>query len=611
MAAMLNGLREERGIAAESVSLVPTRAWWLLFGVVLLVLGTGGRVFPAERSTNQGSLIFYLPAEGSGGEDLAPEEERQALERFARRRMIERPLTLVSLTDDEILAIVEPIVAREARKRACAGVDPESARAYFDQARGLWAGGDGEAAKAALSQVRLTLPCAAAPLSRVELAEFFLLMGLGDGPASEEWLRGALSADPLIIERRDLPPAALRGLDAARDHAENKLAPVGMRIVNKEDRLFTSSRLLVDGRRFLFDKTFIRLFPGYHYVELILDGGQRWGFFTKLDAGETVDLTSLARRELGLDRTYREAIIRLLGEGTLDTLMRESLRRILREYSVEQVYIAALSFEEDGPWISLRRYRGDSGLDVPPVRGAEAGEVPVAGQRVSLHHPWALDLAFWYSSLRRADDAYHGRGSGISLRLERRLSTAWRMGIDLDLGIRAWPLDQGGGARVLSPGMDVLSGIGLSRVLSVGDWSLRPELGIVAHLTRLRGVTILCDSQPMEPDLDPPVYMCGDDAAALSSPVHVNVRGRAIGPRARMGLVSPVFSRRRFTLRGVARLGYSPLFVMVRERTDATLVSSDIEGHTSEFAAILEIDPAGRMRRFQEFCLVFGIKGSY
>ncbi len=554
--------------------------------------------------------VIYLPIAGSSA---AVEEVRQkevhGITRFFRKEGLVASPVVTSAMEPELFLQVEPMLMLEARQAACQDAADVSPEALLLDAQARFSSGDVSGARDRLARAREALPCWQVRASRSFAAEFLVWSGLtAEDPESDVALgliRAGLSTDPLLTESPKLPDEALQRLH--RVYADMEYLPqVDLHLPQGRRTVWARENLILNGRRLVLDKLFMQLPPGIHFLQILLPDGQLWGTFLDMRQGGNVELAAIAREAFGLLERYRQALERVLAEGWGSPGLMQGFKVYSVRIARESFYLAGITLETDGPWITVRRYHMDRGIEVPEAEALKTDGGYTASVPIVLSRPWSVDLSAGYSGLWGQEPSYFSHGSGLTLELTYQVTPRVTLGAFGTLGGRVYRMaaEPSGGTTVSD--VDVSTGATVGVIVPLGTrLRIVPDVGLVAHVTRFRGLPVSC--------------VAGDDASSFSctsvddapDSFVFNLRAKGSGPLVRLALQMAPFGEGAFTLRSMLRVGYSPLLVFLPESATVMVTTEDAAGIKETTAAAVSLDPDSQLRLMHLFVFSAGLHGTY
>lgn len=598
-------------------------------GVLLSVLGTVGVVLAVEDASalvEGADRVLYLPISGDDGETVRlREKEVPGTVRFLKSRGIVPEPVLLPVSSKEAYQQVEPALAIAMRQEVCRGREQTRPSESLAQAQARMLDGDLDGARKWLEQVRQELPCSVNRLSRNQMAELFLWSGMvhpaWPGDDALAWIRTGLGVDPAQSENPRLPSERQDVIKQVASELDRDFPRVDLHMPEDEGSLWSLKNLTLDGRRLVFEKLFIQLIPGHHYLQLTLPNEQTWGTFLTIEPGTRPDLAAEVRQALGLKARYAKEIQQLLYEGYASPALADGLKLYLARLRRERLFFTSLSREDDGSYLTVRQFSSTGKVSVP--QASEGGEVGEASTRLVLSQPFELESGLRISSSRSPgltytmpvdglDGGYRAPSMGVELGGWRVIQPTLQLGATLYLGARSFPIVDVDGANDGVLGVDPELSLGARMIVPVLPWlRLSPEAGYRAHLIPFRGLPVYCGATPTVDETSGlSSYSCGqswkDDPEALL----MNVRGLPHGPYLRVGAELSPFYRGLVTLRSLLRVGYSFQSISLAEQIPVTLTTRDSQGATSEDAWLL-LDADSRSLSLHQLDVVFGINGVY
>lgn len=561
--------------------------------------------------------ILYVPIEGDGEQvQEVRKKEGQAIQRFFRTRGLAEIPLLTHFDAPEIFQQVEPALLMEERERRC--TEKKSAArpiALLREAQAAFAEGNPAKARRQMTQLRTQLPCVPHRLPRQQLAEFLLWMGLVspdiESEEAQSFLRGALSTDPLLVDSERIPERVIEKVRKVSYELENNLRPVDVHLPQGEGDMWTHKNLLLDGRRLVFDKLFTQVMPGTHFLQITLPNDRVLGTFFTIAAGTTPDLAQLARRQLHIDQLYSQQFTQALAAGYASSALTQGFKLYAIKLKRDYFYLTSITDEEDGTWLTVRRFHIDRGIEVPELDSLPSDQGVTASVPISLFQPWAVETSFSFTALTGGQTDIRSSSGSFELDAFYLFSKRIRLGLDLGLGGRSYRLLDAGGNSSLRADSDFQVGASIGAVIPIGNSDLLPDLGYARHLVPLRGLPMYCSDIPtVEPGNDP-VYQCGFSQASNPNSQVFNLRSSAAGPRLRIGLAFKPFSQGNITLRGLFRVAYSPMIVSLNKTIGIDLTTQDPSGGEEIESAILAIDEESQRWLIHQLGFSLGINGSY
>jgi hypothetical protein len=562
--------------------------------------------------------VLFIPIQGSS-EDIQEvrEREAQSIQRVMHSHGLAVATALTPYSAPEFYLQVEPHLLLAHKAEVCARQELSSVPAELLK-RGIaeWRAGRMDDARQALEAARAALPCAQNRLTRPQLAELLLWSGLSepdpDAPQARAFLRGALATDPLLLESPGLPSDRMALLQRVLFEVEKSLEPVAMRLPQGEGEAWSMKNLSLDGRRLVFDKNFIQLMPGMHYVQITLADESTYGALVEVAAGKSTDLARLTRERMGLLTRFDAEFSKILSEGTLSPSLEQGLKDYCRLLQRPQVYLAAMSKESDGIWLTLRRFHQEKGLELV-LTDRKAGNAPTASTPVKLSMPWAIDAQLQAANILQPSLDY--RSLGVGLELDAWFSPAkfLRLGGFVFGGVRSYRLANADDKPILVADSELVAGASVSTVVPLGSrLSLVPDVGYLQPFTAWRGLKAYCDPvYTTSEEGSHPIYSCDLDSTAVENSLVFNMRAMAGGPRIRLGMEFRPFSRDTFTLRAMARIGYSPLLIRFNELSEVITTVTDDAGNTITEVVYVSLPEDERAFILHRLDFSLGINGTY
>lgn len=599
---------------------IPRSLLLLLWLASLLLVSPSGYAFqtkgeeltPLELDQER---AFYLPIEGN---DLTAERLREkelpATDRFLRREGgLTRP-SILSTTAPELYLQVEPFLAMDLHFAACKGKEKGGLTQLLARAQARLLAGEVEVARAQMEELRARMPCAEDRLNRSQVAEMFMWSALSHPLWPQEpamlWLRTGLAVDPEQAGNQRIPSDKLENVRRAAYEIERDLPRVDLHMPQDEGNMWALKNLTLDGRRLVFEKLFVQLTPGIHFVQVSLPNERVWGAFIELEAGTRPDLANEVRKALGFRDRYQQELRTLLFEGVATGPFLDGLKTYALRLKRNYLYFTALTEEEDGTWMTFRRFE-DTGSITVPLRENQNGDIPSASSPVVLSQPYEVELGLGWSGMLGPDlENYRSPGGMLSLDLNRRLGRSWRAGTLLSLGGRAFEQlsVEGDGTWIGEP--DVALGLFVGHDLRLRKGlHLLTDLGYAAHVTPLRGLPVYCDPA-FTLDNDVKTFQCGPEDVDDPDRFRFNAAAYPHGPKVRLGLSFRPFYQRILTLSTLLRVGYSPLLISLPNPVNITLTTQDTVGQQQENAQLI-LAEALRNHWVHQLELSVGIKGTY
>lgn len=604
--------------------------WIGVPGVLLCVLGTVGLALAAEDGSalaEGAERVLFLPLAGEDAESIRlKEKEAPGTARFLKSRGWVQTPALLPVTSKEVYQQVEPALAIAMRQEACQGREQTRPAESLAQAQSRMLDGDLDGARKWLDQVRQELPCSVNRLSRSQMSELFLWSGMvhPDWPGEDAlaWIRTGLGVDPAQANNPRLPTERQEVIEQVAGELDRDYPRVDLHMPEDEGSLWSLKNLALDGRRLVFEKLFVQLIPGHHYLQLTLPNEQTWGTFLTIEPGTRPDLAAEVRRALGLGKRFDKEIHQLLYEGYASPALSDGLKRYLEKIRRDRVVFTGLSREEDGSYMTVRQFSISGKVNVAHV-SSETGEAVEASTKVVLSQPFEGESGLRISSIRAPELTYVGDVEGLtggyrapSVGLElgvwRVLGPSVQLGGSLTFGLRAFPIVGVEGVNDGVLGLDLEPAVGLRTHFALGPvLRATPEVGYRLHGVAYRGLPLYCSGIPSaDATSGLPAYACGKTWMEDPEALLMNVRGVPHGPYVRVGIELKPFFRGLVTLRTQARLGYSPLFVSLDERIPVTLTTRDTSGVIAEEAMLL-VDEDSRSLMLHQVDVLFGLNGVY
>ncbi len=556
--------------------------------------------------------VVYLPLEGSSAavEEIRPKEVH-GIARFLRKQGLVATPAMTSALAPEVYLQIEPMLIQEAQREACGDAPEVSPQTLLLDAQARFQTGDTEGARAQLALARQALPCWQERASRSFAAELLVWSGLTHlNPESETalgWMRAGLSTDPLLTESPKLPEAAVKYLRKVYADMEY-VAQVDLHLPQSRGSVWSHENLILNGRRLVMDKLFLQLPPGIHFLQVVLPDGQLWGTFVDLRPGGNTELAAVIREAFELPQRYRQQIARVLSEGYASPGLLQGFKVYAIKLAREQFYLAAITLESDGPWVTVRRYQMDRGIEVPEADGLKTEAGYTASVPISLSRPWAVALSADYAVLLAQDPGFVSHGSGLDLAFTYRLTPSLHAGVFAGLGARLYDQSSDGAGGSTVADMDATGGAVVGLSLPLGSKvRLLPAVGYIAHLNRFRGLPIAC----VATDSTYGSFTCGDDLQDDPESHVFFVRGKGSGPLARLTAQLAPLGNGAFTLRSLLRVGYSPLLVYLPESTTVMLTTEDAAGAKETTPVDIAVDAGSQFRLLHQVTFSAGLHGTY
>lgn len=564
--------------------------------------------------------VLYLPLPDT----TSPRVKRQEtaiIQRSFRQAKLANQVSILPIEDPEVFKSLEPGFAIYARQARCGEVDTSPMSSILVDTRVALREQRLEDAGKKLEEVRALLTCLNAPMNRKEISEIFLMTGLSllgtDVVEAELWLRSALAADD-TIRSSDLIPEVLRP-DVERMSSEVESGPqVDARLSPEAGELWEAKNFRVDGRPVIFDKYFLELVPGWHYLQMSLPDRNTWGALVRVDSGEVADLVDQVRATMGVRTLFDAQMAIALDEGRLEPALAQGLKHYATRLERSQVFLAKMTTTtENTGELTIRRYDKERGLDVPPeirMKGNENSPfVPV-----QFVPPWGFDANFAYSQINQQSLSYST--SGLNLELGGRYLLTDRLygGAGLSGGARF--------TEVVSPLKDYnpagkvdMAGSGyVGTELGLKSFALRADLGWLQHLGPLYDIPYTCRLRPDQTQNGVHNYSCAADPADLEGDEALTgasttflLKGVAGGPRLRATLVFSPFRQEGIKMQGIMRVAYTPLMVRLPPNGDVMVVDASTPDAAPAPAYYLLHSSDDYSQVFQRIDLGFGVTGTF
>ena len=596
-------------------------------GWVAVLLGLVSAILPAEPGLASSiaatevevpvlfpeqEKVVYLPIEGTS---VKVEEVRQkevhGILRFVKKEGLMASPSITSAMDPEVYLQVEPLLMQEVQKEACSQKVEVSPEALLMEAQARFQTGDTAGAREKLEIARNALPCWQERAGRAFAAELLVWSGLAsEDPTSDEavgWMRAGLSTDPLLVESPKLPDEAGRRL---RDvYAEMEYLPqVDLHLPQGNSGVWGHENLILNGRRLVMDKLFLQLPPGIHFLQVVMPDGQLWGAFLDLQQGGNRELVAVARDAFQLPDRYREQLARLLDEGRASPGLLQGFKVYAIKLARDAFYLAAITLEGEQPWITIRRYHIDRGIEIPEVEALRVDGGYTASAPVVLTSPWSLDVSAAYSALLGSDPAYLSHGSGVEINLTYKVMGAFRLSLFGGIQGRLYRLASEDDRGDTVADADPTLGATVGWQIPLGPKaSLRPELGYAAHLNRFRGLPVPCVAQ----DSGYTTFDCSAAYQDYPESVVFNLRAKGSGPVARLSFAAAPIGGGALTLRMLFRVGYSPLLVHLPDTTTVMVTIEDAAGSPETTSADIALDAGSQFRVLHQMMGSVGLQGTY
>lgn len=575
-------------------------------------LSKGEELTPVEPDQER---AFYLPIEGN---DLTAERLREkevpATDRFLRREGgLTRP-SILPTSAPELYLQVEPFLAMDMHFATCKGKEKGGLTELLARAQARLLAGEVESARAQMETLRTRMPCAEDRLNRSQMAEMFIWSALSHPLWPQEpamlWLRTGLAVDPEQASNQRIPSDKLENVRRAAYEIERDLPRVDLHMPQDEGAMWALKNLTLDGRRLVFEKLFVQLTPGIHFVQVSLPNERIWGAFIELEAGTRPDLAGEVRKVLGFRERYRQELRTLLFEGVATGPFLDGLKTYALRLKRNFLYFTALTEEEDGTWITFRRFE-DTGSITVPLRENQNGDIPSASSPVVLSQPYEVELGLGWSGMLGPDlENYRSPGGALSLDLNRRLGRSWRVGTMLVLGGRAFERLNVEGESTWFGEPDISLGlfVGHDQRLRRG-FHVLTDVGYSVRLNPLQGLPVYCDpTMSLEGGIK--TFQCGPEDVDAPDSYRFNAAAYPHGPKVRMGLSFRPFYQRILTLSTLLRVGYSPLLISLPNPVNITLTTQDTVGQQQENAQLILAESL-RSHWVHQLELSVGIKGTY
>lgn len=591
-------------------------AWSFLFGLTTQVLAapTADDITPLKPEEER---VFYLPIAGTGVKiERLREKEVAATVRFFRQQGVASAASLIPATGKELFIQVEPSLTMALYHEACAGREKASLSDVLARAQARSLAGDFDEARRFLAQVRAQLPCAEERLTRTQMAELFIWSGLTHeawpGEPALAWLRTGLGVDPEQVHNPRLPYERLEVVKKAAYELDRDIPRVDLHMPQDEGLMWALKNLTLDGRRLVFEKLFVQLTPGMHYLQLTLPNERTWGTFIELEAGTRPDLAEEVRRKFGIRERFTQDLNRLLFEGFASPAFADGLKLYLMKLKRERLFFSALTEESDGSWVTARQVHLDGTVSVPALAEAPP-DMPTASLPVVLSQPYTLDFTVNYSGMLGPTlSNFRTPGSALELDIHRLVGGAFRVGLSTSVGARAYQLTTVDQVGEWTGALDVELGLLFGRDFSLGNGRhLIVDGGYRAHLMPLQGIPVYCGATySIDTETGLKAFDCGAAFATDDTAYRFNLSAIPHGPRVRVGIELRPFFQRLLTMRTVLRVGYSPLLISLQDRVNITLTTSDTVGSSQEDALLFVADDA-RSHWLHQMDFGVGINGTY
>lgn len=600
------------------------RLTWVLFSLLISCLISlpfkALAAAPADEVTalQEGQdRVFYLPIAGQGLTiERLREKELAATERFLRKQGVSAAPSILPVTSKELFLQVESSLTMDLHRLACKGKDRGTLSDGLARAQARLLDGAVDEARRWLTQVRSQMPCSEERLTRAQMAELFIWSGLTHEAWPTEpalaWLRTGLTVDPEQVQNPRLPTDVLSIVKKAAYDVEHDVARVDLHMPQDEGPMWALKNLTLDGRRLVFEKLFIQLTPGMHYLQLTLPNERSWGTFIELEPGSKPDLAESVRAQFGIRERFQKEIQQLLFEGFGSPAFIDGLKLYALRLKRDKLLFTALTEESDGSWLTMRQFSLDGSIQVPPMN-PPSGDGQTASVPVVLSQPYALDAAFQYSGMLGPTLAnYRTPGSSLTLDFWRLFGSRWRAGLTAGLGARGFLISDVDGTANWLGGLDLELGMsgGFEQSLG-GGRRLELDLGYRVHVPGLRGLPVFCDpNASVDPDSGVKSYECAADDVTDSKSYRFNLRAVPHGPRVRAALELKPFYQRLLTMRMVLRMGYSPLLISLPDRVNITLTTQDLSASQQE-DALLHLSDDVRTHWLHQLDFGVGVNGTY
>lgn len=534
--------------------------------------------------------VLYVPLSPEEAE-LNPRLQRQEadiISRYMRDSGLSEVVSLAPVKNPALYRAVEGGLVMESRAALCANAGGDSLFNKLDLAKKAMSGGDLKKAGVLLKSVREALPCAPRKMSRTQIGEIFLLTGLvfldaGQNEEGETWIRSGLSVDedlkssPLIPERfiPEMEPLAFAATSG--EMVDARLSP-------EQGELWDPRNLVIDGRRMLFDRVFLELVPGYHYVQLSLPDGTSWGAILTLDAGQIYDVIEGVRGTLNVRAIYADQAKKAVDTGEASDALSQGLRYYTKSLRREEVYLARV-FPKGGAEADLmiRRFHVERGFEMPEEILAEASDPSTGWVPVQFAPPWAVDLAFGFSQIQTSDLDYRSTGLGLELNARYLLARQFYLGGSLGGGVRFSQEIEDGPTDIMAANPDLAGSIYGGIDIPLGAASIRGDLGYLRQLYALDNIGYGC--QLSDTSLSGQlIYTCSEDLAlgaeddevGSQSPIPFAFKSAPGGPRFRLTLVFTPFKSEGVQLQGLLRAGYTPLLLNLPNEGKGAVGGQDV-----------------------------------
>lgn len=589
-------------------------AWWLAVVLLATCAGVvrGQEAGPAVGLPPDTARVLYIPLP----DDTSPRLKRQELSlitRFFRTAGLAQDISAVSTGDPSLFAAVEAGLVMDARAVRCGQGEEDDVLGRIDDARKLVGQGNYEKAKETLERAREGLPCATQKLGRRQLAELFLFNGLvameaglrGEG---EVWIRSAVSVDEELKTSSVIPEKYVGDIERLAFEAESG-EKVDARLSPNQGDLWLPRNLVIDGRRLIFDRMFLELVPGYHYIQVALPDSTSWGALLFVEPGQIYDLIEGVRESLHLREHFDTQVSRAVDEGNLEPALAQGLLYYAKSIQRDEVYLARLRQAEGNTAVlTLRRFQIQHGLHVPEEVGRHARKDDPAQVEVQFVPPWGVDAALAVSPMRSPTLPYRSIGLGVELDGRYLITQQLYVGASLGGGARFSAKVDGQEVSNLSTWPDLSTAAYVGLELPVGNASVRADLGYLQLLYPLRELPFECVLSNTLPSGEL-LYACSDDPADLvgSTPedqarIPFSFSGIGAGPRVRVGLVFAPVDTDAVQIQGLLRFSYTPLFLRLPEEGPAV-----VDG----VAVSYELQSDAYAQLFHRLGLTFGITGTF
>lgn len=604
---------------------LPTAARWWLLALALTGAAPVARaqegVPPQLGIASDVERVLYIPMP----EGTSPRMKRQEvplIARYFRSAGLADTIDPVPAQDQIVFQAVEAGLVMDAREVRCADIEGGQVIGQIESARKAVAEGDYAAASQALEKARHGLPCATRKIGRRQLGEFFLFTGLvalqqGVKGEGEVWIRSALAVDADLKTSPIIPDRYVGELERLAFEVES-VEKVDTRLSPDQGELWLPRNLVIDGRRMIFDRMFIEMVPGYHYIQLTLPDETSWGALLFVEGGQIYDLIEGVRSSLNLRELFDTQMILAIRDGVLEPALAQGLRYYARLLKKDSIYLAQIreqaeEVEGDAATASrnqavlvVRRFDADGKLVVPDAVLKDQVAEGTSAVAVQFVPPWGIDLVIGSAQIQNGELAYKSNGLNLEVNVRYLASQQFYVGAALAGGVRFSAEVNGLEVSNLStdPDLSATGYVGLD--LPAGPLSVRTDLGYIRHLTPLTNLPFLCALGSGSGSGY--VYSCSDDPAEIADVsgaqdvIPFNFSGTGGGPRIRLALVFSPFVRDVIQLQGLIRASYTPLVVNLEESGSATVDNVPVQ---------YEFLSGSNTQLFHRLDVAFGVSGTF